>query len=194
MCLAILSILFVLQYFAAMGFHGNMNYAVEHRQSLTDVILSYLRLDLLAWLFLASVARRIYLILRYKAEPSPFWDGLALGGVACFLAYLALRLFNAYYLAPVDLIAILYLGRLAAQSWNKVQAWRKAAALVRAAAIILQDASASAFWVIARKNIVHAKAEIASVVKESYLSGATRRLFFPFATPYGAQQFSEYLY
>jgi len=41
---------------------------------------------------------RIYMILRQRTVPWLLWDGLAFGGVAYFLAYLRLRMFQAYYL------------------------------------------------------------------------------------------------
>jgi len=120
LCLAASAVLFLLQYFAAMGVHGNMNYAVKHQQSLLETLIAYLKADLLAWVFMAVVVGRIYLILRQRTVPALLWDGLAFGGVAYFLAYLALRLFSAYYLAPADLIAVLYVGRFTALSWRTI--------------------------------------------------------------------------
>ena len=38
LCLASLALLFLLFYFAIMGIPGNMNYAVEHRQPLIEII------------------------------------------------------------------------------------------------------------------------------------------------------------
>jgi hypothetical protein len=98
---------------------------------------------------------RIYLILRHRVAPSPFWDGLPFGGVAFFIAYLYLGMFRTYYLAPVDLIAVLYIGRFLVLSWKKTPSWDK--------------------------NVIHGQAEIASVVKTQYRSGAGNdlRLFFP---------------
>jgi len=65
LCLASLGVLFCAYYFALMGIHPNMNYAVTHSQPRTQVVLGYIRVDLLAWLFVAVVLVRIYLILRY---------------------------------------------------------------------------------------------------------------------------------
>jgi hypothetical protein len=65
LCLAFLCVLFVAYYFAVMGIHPNMNYALTHSQPRTQVVLGYIRVDLLAWLFVAVVLVRIYLILRY---------------------------------------------------------------------------------------------------------------------------------
>jgi hypothetical protein len=205
-CLAALAVLFLLFYFAVMGIlalmgthegiHGSMGYAVERQQPLREIVFAYLRLDLLAWLFIAVVLGRIYLILRHRVAPSLLWDGLAFGGVACFLGYVVgLRMFGAGYLAPVDLIAVLYVGRFAVLSWNKMRSWGKLATSVLALIILLQDVSFSAFAVFERKNVIHAKAEIASVVKTRYQNsgGGTFRLFFPFASRYVIMEFASYL-
>jgi hypothetical protein len=203
-CLASLAVLYLLFYLAASGIAAAFghyvaaggNYAVERQQPLTGIILAYLRLDLLAWLFMAIVLGRVYLILRRRMTPVLLWDGLGLGGVACFLGYvIGLRIFGAYYLAPVDLIAVLYVGRFAVLSWNKMRSWGKLAASVLGLTILLQDVSFSAFAVFERKNVIHAKAEIASVVKTRYQNsgGGTFRLFFPFASRYVIMEFGSYL-
>jgi hypothetical protein len=61
--------------------------------------------------------------------------------------------------------------------------------------ILLQDLWFSAFAVFERKNDIHAKAEIASVVKTQYRTrgGDDLRLFFPFAHPYVIMEFGSYL-
>jgi hypothetical protein len=124
------------------------------------------------------------------------WDGLAFGGVLCLLAYVVgLRMFGAIYLAPVDLIAVLYVGRFAVLSWKGLRWWAKVAAAMLAFTVPLQDVSFSAFAVFERKNDIHAKAEIGSVVGTQYQSGAGNalRLFFPFSNPYVIMEFGSYL-
>ena len=195
LCLASLSVLFFAYYFAVMGIHPNMNYALTYWQPRTQVVLGYIRVDLLAWLFVAVVLVRIYLILRHQVAPLPFWDGLALGGVAYFFAYLYLSMFRIYYLAPVDLIAVLYVGRLVVLSWKKLLSWGTIAAMPLALLVLLQNLAGSALAVFDRKNVIHGKAEIASRVKTQYGSGAENhlRLFFPFAGPYSIMEFGAYL-
>jgi len=178
------------------GVHGSMGYAVERQQPLREIVFAYPWLDLLVWLFIAVVLGRIYLILRHRVAPSLLWDGLAFGGVACFLGLVVgLRMFGVAYLAPVDLIAVLYVGRFVVLSWNMMRSWGKLAASVLALTILLQDVSFSAFAVFERKNVIHAKAEIASVVKTRYQNsgGGTLRLFFPFASRYVIMEFASYL-
>lgn len=53
----------------------------------------------------------------------------------------------------------------------------------------------SALAVFERKNYIHAKSEIASVIKTRYASGATSalKLYFPFARPYEIMEFASYL-
>jgi hypothetical protein len=191
-----LAALFLLFYFAAMGLHGNMHYATERQQPLVGTLLTYWERDLLAWLLVAVVLGRMYLILRRRAEPLPLWDGLALGGVACFLAYLYLRiLFEPWYLAPVDLIALLYVGRFAVLSLKKIGALRGVAVFSLAVTVVLQNIFFSTGYVFGIKNDIHAKAEIASVVEERYQDhgGTLLRLFFPFARPYVIMEFASYL-
>lgn len=80
--------LFLLYCVGAMGSRQNLHYSMLG-ESLVETSLAYLRSDSLAWLLIAVTIGRIYLILRRRAAPLPLplplWDGLALGGVACFL-------------------------------------------------------------------------------------------------------------
>ena len=135
------------------------------------------------------------MILRRRAAPAPLWDGLAFGGVGCFLAYHCLGIFRNYYLAPVDLIAVLYVGRLAILSWKKMRSWGNAAALALTVTVLLQNVSLSAVAVFGRKNVIHGKAETARVIETQYRSraGSALRLFFPFADPYVIVEFAAYL-
>jgi hypothetical protein len=108
-----LAALFLVFYFGITGIHGNMEYAVRSRLPRSDVVLGYIRVDLLPWLLMGVLLARIYLILRHRVAALLFWDGLAAGGVAYFLAYIYLSMFRVHYPAPADLIAVLYVGRFA---------------------------------------------------------------------------------
>lgn len=194
-CLASLAGLFLLYYVAIMLPHMNMQYAHQQRFSIASVLLAYLRLDILAWLLVAFVWGRAYLILRRGASPSLLWDGLALGGVACFAAYLGLRMYSAYYLAAVDLVAVLYVGRFAILLWGKTNLQTKVAALIVLFVVLLQDLSLSAFRMYERKNVIHGKAEVARALTARYQgnTASPQRIFFPFASPYRVMEFVSYL-
>jgi hypothetical protein len=193
LCLASLAVLFLLSYFAVMGIHVNTTYAHAHRHPMAELVLHYVWLDLLVWLFMCFVVRRTYLVLRDRTAPWMLWDALAFGGVAWFFAYLYLSMYSAYYLAPVDLIAVLYVGRFVLLSWKNTRSWSKVAALTLAFAVVLQDVSMSTFAAFERKNVIHARVEIASLIAARYRNGIVPNLFFPFAGPYSIMEFVVYL-
>lgn len=195
LCFIALSFSFLLYYFAAMMPHVNMQYASQQQYPLATVMLFYLRMDLLAWIFVGVVVGRAYLILRKRVLPSPYWDGLSWGAVLCFVAYIYLRLTTAYYLAPVDLIAVLYMGRLAILSWEKLRARTRTATAAIACAVLIQCILLSSFRMFERKNAIHAKAAIADVIVARYQRGEgnLKRLYFPFADVYPITEFASYL-
>jgi hypothetical protein len=195
LCLAGLAVLFLLYYIGVMGIHQKLHYAGDRRQPLGEILLAYIRLDFLVWLLMFIVLGRICLILRGRAAASPLWDGLAFGGVLYVLAYYYLGIFNAWYLAPADLIAVLYVGRLAVLSWQKIGSWNKVVASMLVFTVLMQDLSLSALAVFERKNVIQAKVEAAQVIQTHYWNdrGNALRLFFPFATTYVIMEFAAYL-
>jgi len=194
-CLASLGGLFLAHYFVVMFPHANMHYADNARLPLAELFIAYIKLDLLAFLFLIFALARIYMILRRRVAPSPLWDGLAIGGLAYLSAYFCLGIFSAYYLAPVDLIAVLYVGRFTVRSWRQFNLVRKIAVASALCLVLFQNFSLSAFRLFEDKNFVHAKVGIASSVVANYMPAAAKplRLFFPFATPYVLMEFASYL-
>jgi len=122
------------------------------------------------------------------------WDSLGFGGLACFGAYLHLGIFRAYYLAPVDVIAVLYVGRFTMLRWKEMRTWSRAVASGVACLVVIQYLSLSAFRVLERQNLLRAKGEIARLVEARH-EGATRpeRLFFPFASQWKVMEFGYYL-
>jgi hypothetical protein len=73
--------------------------------------------------------------------------------------------------------------------------WRKLVALALLLAVILQDFWLSAFLTFGQKSVIHTKDKIAQVVQARYqnTAGDTRRLFFPFASPWVIMEFAYYL-
>jgi hypothetical protein len=196
LCLAGLALLFLLCYLSVMGIHRNDSYLAVDHLSLDEILFEYLRRDLLAILLVVVVLGRVYMILRRGSAPTLVWDGLALGAVAYFLGYLSLRnIFSSYYLAPVDLIAVLYVGRHLILSWEHVPSWGRGGILILASIVVLQDLSFSSIALFERKNEIHGQAQIASVIEEQYRRdrGNAIHLFFPFSKPYLIMEFASYL-
>ena len=195
MCFAGMAVLFLLYYLVAMFPKYRTSYEDVFHLPFLQVVSGYLKIDLLAWIFVAVALARILLIVRGKVPPSLLWDGLAFGAVAYVAGYLALRMQSAYYFAPVDLIAVLYLGRLTLLCWGRVGTGSRLCALALLILVLFQDLSLSAFRMYERKNVIHAKAEIARVIKARYENNPqnVKRLFFPFAHPTQLAEFGAYL-
>jgi hypothetical protein len=194
-CLGLLAVLFFVYYLAAMYPNYSTGYADEAQLPLREILVAYLKLDLLVWLLAAVVLVRIVQILRRKATPMLLWDGLGFGAVGCLFAYLILRMNAGYFLAPADIIAILYLGHLTVLSLEKMSRVQKLGIASLLVVVLLQDFSLSAFRMYERKNVIHAKAEIAQAIKKQYESNPAdvKRLFFPFAEPFHIMEFVSYL-
>jgi hypothetical protein len=197
LCLLSLAVIFICFYLGVVVLRKNtsFHYATENQGAEVQIVLWYIRSDVLAWVFMAVALSRTYLILRQRTSPWPLWDGLAFGGVAYFVAYLCLRLFTVYYLAPVDLVAVLYVGRVTVLSWEKMPSWNKVVALILTFTVVSQVASLSACAVLQRKIFIHGKAVIASALVTRYRSGGGTplRLFFPFSPPFIIAEFGSYL-
>ena len=194
-CLTLMVVTYLVYYLAAMFPVFGMGYSEESRLPLTQVIVSYCELDVLVWIFVSVVVARVFLILWKRVTPSPFWDGLALGGVCCFSSYIVLHMESAYYLAPVDFIAVLYLGRLAFFSIKKMGLTVRLCAVGVLCFVLLQECSLSAFRTYERKNVIHAKAEMGRAIRDRYEIDpqSVRRLFFPFTSPFDILEFASYL-
>jgi hypothetical protein len=193
--LALLGLIFLLYYAVVMFRHTHLMYIRNARREELVVLGWYLKTDLLAFLFVIIVMVRAYRISRGMIAPSVFWDGLALGGVAYFIAFCFLSMYNDYYMAPVDVIAVLYLGRLVFLSWKELGLGGKTACATVICLVLIQTFLLSTISEYYRKNLIHAKSEIASVVLEHHQGGAKtpQRLFFPFASPGVIMEFGGYL-
>lgn len=192
-CLTLLTMPFLLYYAATMNHRPMAHYNSDTRLTFLTTCMAYVKLDLLAWLFVVFLLRRSYRILQRRTVASPFWDGLALGGVLCFAAYVCLGLSSPYYLAPVNLIAILYVGRFLVLAWTQTCLWQRIAVASLCAIVLLQNIALSSICLYQRKNLLHAKAAIAQILVERYRAGQAVTLFFPFADPYVLNEFAAYL-
>ena len=128
------------------------------------------------WLFAGVVICRVYLIFCRRLQPLFLWDGLACGAMAYYAGFFFLHMVSDYYLAPADVIAILYTGRLVFLSWEKMRLRTKAAALSVFLVVFFQFAAQSAYRVWERKNLIIAKADIATLIQSRYDHAKGRRL------------------
>jgi hypothetical protein len=102
---------------------------------------------------------------------------------------------SGYYLAPADIIAVLYLGHLAFLSMKNMNRGPRLCALALIILVLVQDFSLSTFRMYERKNVIHAKVELGHAIKARYESDpqSVKRLFFPFAKPFHVMEFVAYV-
>jgi hypothetical protein len=195
LCLTLLGIWFLVYYLAAMFPNYSVGYADEFQLPLKQALSSYLRLDLLVWTLVVVVLARTIQILRRNVAPALLWDGLGLAGVSCLAGYLILRMNSAYFLAPADMIAVLYLGHLTFLSMKSMGRIVRLCTVGLLCLVVLQDFSLSAFRMYERKNVIHAKVELGQVIKTRYERDpqSLKRLFFPFAEAFPVLEFVSYL-
>lgn len=155
-----------------------------------SVLFDYLKSDLLVTVFIAVVATRALRVLRTPMAADLLWDPLALGAVGYTAAYAVLKLYAPYYLAPVDVIAVLYLARIMS-SQQRPRFWTSAICVL----ITGQNALGFAYHLIERKNIMQAKHRAAEFVKAlaQKRGNADTRLYFPNAEGYQIMEFAAYL-
>jgi hypothetical protein len=169
-------------------------YLMANRVSPMESIRFYIHADPLAWLFAGILAVRLVLILRDRAAPVLLWDGLACGAAVYFVAYLTMRLTTYYYLAPVDIVAVLYLGRLLILGWAKMPRAVRAGAAAVAALLVCRNLELSAWRTLHRKYFIQQTAATADAVLDAWRRdpAQVRSLYFPYSPPYSAAEFAAY--
>jgi hypothetical protein len=193
---AVLSSIFLLFFFVVM-FHQPWGYVETHKIDLGEMVMSYLKLDPLVFVFLAVVAVRMATGFRNSCEIGLFWDSLAVGGLLYALAIMGLRLFGAHYMAPVDVIAVLYLMQCA-RLWLRGRPPMRARLLITVGAFIAVINSAfAANYLIARKAMIAGYGQFASVLDNFIKTKAAPpiTIFFPYTDGHalmGLAAFLEY--
>ena len=119
-------------------------------------------------------------------------DPLAAGAIAYYLSIIALRIGNAYYMAPVDFVAVFCLTRLSVVWLRHASIARLCIVAVVFLSIVAHDALYSTFQVVERKSVITAKGQFANFLG-GYLQrtkGNTLELFFPYAFGYDLMELS----
>ncbi len=193
--LVAMSLAFLAFYAFMMLPRTSSEYLASYSKPFWETVRFYVKEDPLVWVFAAILPVRMFRILRNNATANLLWDGLACGGVLYFLAYLALRMTNEYFLAPVDLLAALYLGRLLLMSWAQMRPGFRIAAATAAVAIVYLELPLTAFKIFERKYFLHEKIAIANVILERYHRDppSAKQLFFPFTKDFQLSEFAAYL-
>jgi hypothetical protein len=187
--------IYVVVFLAAMLPHGNSSYITEHQQAMSSVLLAYLQTDWLPLVLITVVVVRFGRFIFCGVPLDPIWDSLGVGALAYLFAIIGLRLVSGYYMAPADLIALLYLASMSLAWLSRPTRTRVSVVAIIFACVLLQDAAYSSFRIVERKSVITTKTKLADFLN-GYLETAGDRpveLFFPFASGYHLMELSSYL-
>ena len=189
-----LAAIFVGLYFAAMHPVQSMGYAERaYRGSPIETFAWYLRAHPILLVFLATVVVRATGIARRRVTPDKLWDPIAVGVLGYVAVYLKLGMVSTWYLAPVDVLGLLYVAEVARVAVDA----RKIRPLVPVAGACLLGlvlVLSSWYQVLRRKNIVYARAVLAEYVKRvADTSSVPVRVFLPGQTTFDTMEFGAFL-
>jgi hypothetical protein len=191
---AVMACAFPLFFFVAM-LGRPLGYVDIHKLDLGTTVMSYLELDPLVFVLLAVVAVRMVKGFRCFCEIGLFWHSLAVGGSLYALAYMGLRLFHAYYMAPVDAIAVIYLMQ-SARLWLRGAPPMRARLLIAIGALIaVLNSLFSVNYLILQKGTIAGHVEFARFLGDFIKTKATPpiTIFFPHADGYRLMELSAFL-
>jgi hypothetical protein len=174
---------------------GRFAYVTSRQQGLISTLVSYLQLDWLLAVFLVVVSVKVGGFLLSESGLDPIWDPLAIGAVAYYVCIICLRMYSAYYVAPADFIALLYVAHTAL-TWLHGGGKRRAYVVaILFVCIVLHRVAYSSFRIIERKAVIATKSQLADFVKgyRSTANSSTIELYFPYADGYRLMELSSYL-
>ncbi len=186
---------YALLFGAAMFSGSGFSYIASKQQGLAATFVTYLQLDWLLVIFLVVIALKIRGFLFSQSKLDPIWDPLAVGAVAYYVCIICLRMYSAYYLAPGDFIALLYVAHTALM-WVHGGGKRRAYVVaILFVCIVLHRVAYSSFRMIERKAVIATKSQLADFVKgyRSTANSSTIELYFPYADGYRLMELSSYL-
>lgn len=187
----ILCSIFVLLYLFINLPYQSLDYATSRAASPQDTLLYYIKSDLLVSIFLIVTILRFIKLIISKKSPDPLWDAIALGMLGYFIGYFKLGLINTYYLAPVDLIAILYISKVLKtylpSKTNLFLFW------LISSLILIQNITQTPKIYLSRLNFIDGRVQITEFLKDYSQKHQNTSLYFPYAEPHQMYYFSCFL-
>ena len=196
----VLSILFLILYSIEVAPHITNRYGLSPENTLSSTFLSYVNSNFLILLLVGTLIYRAIHCLLSREKPNTLWDSLALGAVLYFFAFVQLGMYQKWYTAPTDFIAVLYFSQLIYDTFLEVPRKKGRDKLAKFTTtsivtllvliVINQNVQRSAYEVLLRKSIVYGNTQLAYGINEySHQSRSFRRglvtLFFPSSTEPG---------
>jgi hypothetical protein len=190
-----LSALFLALYAGLMLPHQSTRYASIDGERLSTIgtIILYLRSNPVFAVFTATAAARLVYLVRSSRRPDAFWDPLAFGALLYAGTFFWLGMRRPYYMAPVDLVGVLFTVRFcgAGLAAGRVTRWGTAAACVGVCVLALMQ---SWFAMVEKKNVIAGKSRLAAYVVERVRDlPRPVQLFLPHTHHFRLMEFASYL-
>lgn len=175
--------------------HRTLSYIHAIRVPFSAVIFAFLQIDWLPLLLLAVFLVRLQRFLVSRAALDALWDPLAVGALAYYFGVITLRINSGYYMAPVDLFALLYLARIVVGWLAKPGRVRVALVAVAITLVLVHDVAYSSVRTVERKGIIETKSQFADFLKNYLAAAKTNRveLYFPYTENYQLMGLASYL-
>jgi hypothetical protein len=190
-----LVLVFISLYALTMLPYRSMEYAQSYanRGTRFGTLFWYLRAYPILPVFLVAMVARGIAIARRRVVPDRLWEPLAAGAVVYFAVYVVLGMQSAYFMAPVDLIGVIY-TTVAAYEAVTARSVRPLVPAVAAAALGGIMFMSTWYLLIARKNAIASTATLAEFVKGVADTSRTPvRVFMPLQTNYAMMEFGSLL-
>ncbi len=188
-----LVVFYLLLFAVSVSGDPSLRYAERYSVAVVEAAARLIAGDPLLVPFLVAVTTRLALASIGRIPFDMRWDGLALGAVAYAAILVGLGQDRAYLLAPVDLVAILYLGHVLAITWARWPRARWVQALV-VLVVVAESASLTALRLLDRKATVMAKAAFGDyLLARPVTPEDTVRLFFPATDGHRLMEMAAYL-
>ncbi|NEP19651.1 MAG: hypothetical protein F6J97_22635 [Leptolyngbya sp. SIO4C1] len=170
---------------------------VSFLQAASAYAATHYLLDAFVVVFLARLG---YAAVRNRQHLNLFWDSAATGTFLYAMSYLKLGMVSAYYMAPANFLACLYLGyllsRFLADRSTGRRSLKLAAAAIAVAMLLHQALGQSAGYLLERKNMIAGKAALYSFLENRYAhqGSAPETLFFQHpSSGFRLMEFSSFL-
>lgn len=173
---------------------ADTSYATRFELPVMQVLTSYAADNPILVLFPGVVAWRALRIAAGRVTADAFWDPLAAGGALFLVAYVALKLYRPYYMAPVEVIGALYLAHLASRRIAEPSLSRRRGIAAAAVLLLIVPARTTAAGLAERRATVSSRTQLAAWLRDAAGGGATGlNLFLPFTSSFDLMELAAYL-
>jgi hypothetical protein len=173
----------------------NASYATRFALSFTDIITGYILGNPLLVVFFAIVTWRVSCFMLRRGSLDLVWDPLGVGAAAFAVSYVVLKLYQPYYMAAAEFIAVLYLGQLALRGIRHASVLRRYA-LSAAVVLVVATSLRTTFPNLAqRRATLDSKVAFTTWLSNRVANSSSpdMNLFLPYTSSFDLMELAAFL-